>query len=254
MDNDLLIGLSRQATLERQFDVVANNIANLNTSGYKASTTVFAEYLMPGARENQFSGADRQLHFVHNTAGFRNFSQGPIQQTGNPLDIAIDGDAFLAVQTPGGERYTRNGSLKINATGQLVTALGTVVNGDNGPITFQPNDREISISADGRITVLDGPTHIEAQRGKLKVVNFAQPQQLQGEGDNLFAVPAGVNAQPATSVRVVQGAVEGSNVNAVGEMSRMIEINRTYSTIASLLQSQTDQRQTALDKLAEVPN
>jgi flagellar basal-body rod protein FlgF len=254
MENAILVGLSRQTILERQIDMVANNIANLNTTGFKALKSVFQEYLAPSARDTAAVPADAQVHFVYDRTAFRNLGQGPIQQTGNPLDIAINGDAFLSVQTPGGERFTRDGALQINATGQLVTLDGAVVNGDNGPIVFQPNDRNISISADGRISALEGLTNTETQRGKLKLTTFAQPQQLQDQGANLLSAPAGATGQPATAaVRVIQGAVEGSNVNGVEEMTRMIEINRTYSMIAGMLQSQQDARQSAIDKLADVP-
>src|ERR1700674_2688338 len=101
MENAILIGLSRQVTLERQIDMVANNIANLNTTGYKAMKSVFNEYLNPSARDNAASPADAQVHFVYDRTAFRNLGQGPVQQTGNPLDIAINGDAFLSVQTQG---------------------------------------------------------------------------------------------------------------------------------------------------------
>jgi flagellar basal-body rod protein FlgF len=251
MDNTFLVAMSRQVTLEREMDVVANNIANLNTAGFKATSSVFREFLNTVAQENDFAPVDAPVHFVIDRTAYRNPGQGPIQQTGNPLDVAINGDAFLSVQTAAGERFTRNGAMVINADGQLVTADGSVVNGDNGPIAFQPNDRNVSISADGRITVLEGLTNIETQRGKLKLVSFAQPQSLQNEGNNLFSAPGGVVGQPApAAVRVVQGAVEGSNVNGVREMTRMIEINRTYSLIASLMQAQDDTR--TLDRLADV--
>ncbi|SRR5579871_5384322 len=252
MDNSLLVAMSRQVTLEREIDVVANNIANLNTTGFKATSSVFGEFLNTIAQENDFAPADAPVHFVIDRTAFRNLGQGPIQQTGNPLDVAINGDAFLSVQTAAGERYTRNGALVINAAGQLVTADGAVVNGDNGPIVFQANDRNISISADGRVSVLEGLTNAETQRGKLKLVSFAQPQGLQSEGNNQFSAPAGVTGQPApTSVTVVQGAIEGSNVNGVREMTRMIEINRTYSLIASIMQALGDPK--TIDRLADVP-
>ena len=255
MQNATLVGLSRLAALERQFDVVANNIANLNTAGFKASSPVFQEFLSSGAEENEFSATDATpVHFVNDPMTIVDWSEGPIQQTGNPLDIAIDGNAFLAVQTTAGERYTRNGALKINAAGTLVTSDGTPIAGDNGSIVFQTNDRNVSISADGRISVVDGAGSVDTLRGKLKLVSFATQQQLQPEGASLFSVPAGVVPQPAAKVRVIQGAIEGSNVNGVVQMSRMIELNRTYALVASLLKSQGDQSSQSLDKLAEVPS
>jgi flagellar basal-body rod protein FlgF len=253
VDNTYLIGMSRQVALERQLDMVANNIANMNTTGFKASSLVFEEFMTSQARENDFAPADAQVHFVVDSTAYRNLSQGPVQQTGNPLDVAINGDAFLSVQTTAGERFTRAGALLINANGQLVTAEGNVVNGDGGPIVFQATDRNISISGDGRISVLEGLNNVETLRGKLKLVSFAQPQRLQHEGGKLFSAPAGVvglAAPPAVSV--IQGAIEGSNVNAVREMSRMIEINRTYSMIASLLKTQSDPK--TLDRLAAMPS
>ena len=254
MHHGPLVGLARQMALERQFDVVANNIANLNTTGFKSSASVFQEFLAPGARDMNFARADSQVHSVLDRVQFRDFGQGPIQQTGNPLDVALDGDGFLAVQTAAGERYTRSGALQINATGELVTPDGDKVAGDNGPITFQATDRNISISADGRITVIEGTNTTETARGKLKLVSFAQPQRLAETGASLFAAPPGVVAQPAINARVIPGAIEGSNVNGVLEMTRMIEINRTYSQIASLLQSQDDEHKNSVDKLAQVPN
>src|SRR4029079_13841240 len=117
MENASLVGLSRQVALQRQLDVVANNIANLNTTGYKSDNTVFHEFLMPGVRASAFRGADQRVSFVHDRATWTAFTLGPVESTRNPLDVAIGGDAFLTVQTPRGERYTRNGALQINAQG-----------------------------------------------------------------------------------------------------------------------------------------
>jgi len=254
MHHGPLVALARQMALERQFDVVANNIANLNTTGFKSSTAVFEEFMASGAGDSSFAGADARVHSVLDRAAVRDFGQGPIQQTGNPLDIALDGDAFVAVQSAGGERYTRNGALQINAAGELVTADGDKVAGDAGPIVFQTTDHKVAISTDGRITVIEGANTTETLRGKLKLVSFAQPQRLEEAGASLFAAPPGLAAQPAAKVRVLQGAIEGSNVNGVLEMTRMIEINRTYSQIASLLQSQDEEHRNSVDKLAQVPN
>jgi flagellar basal-body rod protein FlgF/flagellar basal-body rod protein FlgG len=254
MENALLIGLSRQIALKRELEVVANNVANLNTNGYKADGSVFEEYLMPGARADQFRGADRRLSYVHDRATWHDFSSGPVQQTGNPLDVAIDGDAFLVVQTPRGERYTRNGSFQLDATGQLVTSEGYQVLGEGGPIQFQSTDRNVSIGADGTITVLEGTnTSSDAVRGRLRLVRFERRGQLQKDGSSLFAAPPDVTPQPAQKARVVQGKIEQSNVRGVVEMARMVEVTRTYTQIASLIQQQGDLRRGAIDKLAEVP-
>ena len=126
MENTLLVGLSRQTLLERQLDVVANNIANVNTTGYKADSSLFEEFLTSGAHEDNFVGADRRVSYVQDRATYRDFAQGAADQTKNPLDLAIDGSGFLVVQTPAGERYTRDGGLQLNNQGQLVTLSGTV--------------------------------------------------------------------------------------------------------------------------------
>jgi flagellar basal-body rod protein FlgF len=255
MENTSLIGLSRQIALHRELDVVANNIANLDTSGFKADGTVFQEFLMPVARANRFQGSDQNLSYVQDRATWHNFSAGPTRTTGSPLDVAIDGDAFLVVQTPRGERYTRNGGLQINATGELVTSTGDRVLGDGGPIQFQPTDNSISIGRDGTISVREGGSATSnSSRGRLRLVRFEQPQSLIKDGTSMFRTAAGVAPQPAgTNTRVVQGSLEQSNVRPVIEMARMVELTRAYTQIATMLQQVGDQRRAAIEKLAEVP-
>ncbi len=256
MENAILVGVSRQIALERELDVVANNIANAATTGFKADRPVFQEYLMPVARENRFPGPDRQLSFVYDRGIWHDFRQGPIQTTGNPLDIAIDNNAFLAVQTPAGERYTRNGALQINSQGQIVTADGSVVLGENGPIVIQQFDHDIQVAPDGRVTVIEGNnTRTESIRGRFRLVTFNDPQQLQKDGANNFLAPTGLAPRPVatTDIRIVSGALEKSNVNGIQEMSRMIEITRTYTQVANMIQAQSDLRRQAIEKLADVP-
>jgi flagellar basal-body rod protein FlgF len=254
MENPLLVGLSRQVALRRELEAVANNIANLNTSGFKADATVFEEFLMPVARDNQFGVADRRLSFVHDRATWHDLSQGPIQNTGNPLDLAIKGDAFLAVQTAAGERYTRNGALQINANGELVTSEGDRVLGENGPIQFQSTDNSVKIAPDGTIRVREGTNAtIDAARGKLRLVSFEQAARLQKDGGSLFRAPDGLLPQPAVRASVTQGAIEKSNVRAVVEMTRMIEITRTYTQVATMLQQHSELRRSSIEKLGTAP-
>ena len=253
MENMLLVGLSRQMTLERQMDVVANNVANVNTTGYKADRSLFEEFLNSRAHEDNFVGRDRRVSYVQDRGTFKDFSQGAAEQTKNPLDVAIDGGGFLVVQTPAGERYTRDGGLQINNQGQLVNASGYQVLGASGPIVFQPTDHDITIAADGNVTVLEGVNRIDSVRGKLRLVSFADAQKLQKEGSNLYSAGAGAAAQPDATSRVRQGFIEKSNVNSVAEMSRMIEVTRAYTQISAMLQQQGDLRKSALEKLADVP-
>jgi flagellar basal-body rod protein FlgF len=251
MENASLVGLSRQVALSRELDVIANNVANLATSGYKADGSLFEEYLSTGARA---AGSGGRVSYVRDRGIWHDMSQGPVERTGNPLDIAIQGNGFLTVQTARGQRYTRNGALQINATGQLVTSEGNPVLGTGGPIVFQPNDREISISPDGSVSVREGNARTETVRGRIQLVSFVNPQSLQKDGGSTFNAVNGAAPQPAGDSSIVQGAVEKSNVRGVVEMSRMIEITRSYTQIATMLQQQSDQNQQAIDKLAEVPN
>jgi flagellar basal-body rod protein FlgF len=254
MENTLLVSLSRQTALRRELDIVANNIANLNTTGFKADGAVFSEYLQSSARAGQFAGPDQRLSFVQDRMSWHDMSQGTVQQTGNPLDVALDGDGMLVVQTPRGERYTRNGSLQIGANGELVTGSGDKVLGDNGPIVFQPTDNDIVITKDGTIKVREGVSlNSDTTRGKLRLVTFENAQQLQKDGASTFSVPDGVVPQPVKSINVVQGAIEKSNVRSVIEMTRMIAISRAYTEVAGILQQQSDLRKSAIQQLADVP-
>jgi flagellar basal-body rod protein FlgF len=253
MGNHLLVGLSRQVVLERQMDVVANNVANINTNGFKADRSLFEEFLTSRAHEDNFTGRDRRISFVQDRGTFKDFAQGAFEFTKNPLDVAIDGPGFLVVQTPAGERYTRDGGLKVNNQGQLVNSSGYPVLGGSGPIVMQPTDKEITIAADGNVTVLEGTSRVDSVRGKLRVVRFADTQKLVKDGANLYSAGDGIGPQPDTASKVSQGYIEKSNVNSVVEMSRMIEVTRAYTSISSMLQQQGDLRKTALEKLADVP-
>ena len=251
MQNALLIGLSRQVALSRELDVVANNIANINTTGYKADGALFEEYLSSAARSGQAQG---RVSYVRDRGTWHDLSTGPIERTGNPLNVAIDGNAFLVVQTARGERYTRNGALQINGTGQLVTSEGDAVLGDAGPIVFQPTDNQVTFSKDGTISVREGTSKTDSARGSLRLVAFESAQQLQKDGSSTFAAAGDAQPRPTKASRVIQGSIEKSNVRGVVEMSRMIEVTRAYTQLATILQQQSDQGQQNLNKLAEVPN
>jgi flagellar basal-body rod protein FlgF len=253
MENALLVGLARQATLERQLNVVANNIANVNTTGYKADQSLFEEYLRSGAHEDNFVGRDRAVSYVQDRATFHDMTEGPLQQTNNPLDVAIDGGGFLAVQTAAGELYTRDGNLQLNNVGQLVTENGDAVLGTAGPILFQPTDHDINISPDGTITVQEGAGRTDTIRGKLRMVSFADAQQILKQGSNLYSLGEGAQPQPDLKSTLKQGYIEKSNVNSVAEMSRMMEVTRSYTAVSNMLQQESDLHKSAIEKLADVP-
>jgi len=254
MENALLVGLSRQMALSHELDVLANNVANIDTNGYKADNALFSQYLMPHASDQQFTGNDRRISYVQDRASWIDMSPGAVQHTGNPLDVAIDGPGYITVLTPRGQRYTRSGALAINGSGQLVTAAGDTVIGDGGPITFQPTDHDVVISPNGIITVREGTSPADSPRGRIQLSVFDRPQRLQKDGNSTFMAPNGVNPNPApASTRVVQGAIEKSNVNGVAAMTRLIEITRSYADIANILQQQSEQRRNALSQLSQTP-
>ena len=249
MQNTLLVGLSRQVALGRELEVVANNIANVNTTGFKADGSIFEEFLNSNARADQ---TGNRVSFVRDRGTWHDLSSGAVEKTGNPLDIAIDGKGFLVVQTPRGERYTRNGSFQISNTGELVTSEGSQVMGEAGPIKFQPTDNQISISGDGTISVREGNATTDSQRGTLRMVTL-EAANLQKDGASTFSTVTGTPA-PTKGSRIMQGMVEKSNVRAVVEMTRMIEVTRSYTQIAAMLSQQADMQRSSLTKLAEVPN
>ncbi len=252
MDNALLVGLSRQVALRRELDVIANNIANLNTTGFKGESVMFEQYLDPTARHDHFTGNDRRIAFVLDRATLQDFSQGPVQRTEAPLDVAIDGPGFFAVQTPNGERFTRAGNFHLNPQGQLVTNNGQLVLGNGGPIVFEPTDTNIAIAADGTVSATNAAGQT-GERGRLRISTFANPTQLVAQGDNLWAASPGIAPQPATpATRILQGALEKSNVHAVKEMNRMLEVTRAYTNISNMQQRTDELRRKAIERLAEV--
>jgi len=231
-------------------DVIANNLANLNTTGFKGESVQFEEFLSSPARVDSFPIGHRRVSFVQDRSTMTDHSQGPVEMTGSPLDVAINGEGYLVVETPNGERYTRNGSLARNATGELVTSEGYRVRGANGPIQFDPNDVNIAIARDGTISALNG--NQIAERGKLQIMRFDRPQNLSKEGLSLYK--AG-NMQPQAAgekTSVIQGAVEKSNVKPILEMGRMIEVMRSYTSLANMMTKTDELRKTAINKLADV--
>jgi flagellar basal-body rod protein FlgF len=247
MENALLIGVSRQNALRRELDVIANNMANVTTNGFKARSSRFNEFLMPKASMETFQSTDRKLSYVIDAGTPIDLSSGAIERTGNPLDVAIKGQGFLVVQAPQGERYTRNGSMALSPQGQLVTLDGHLVQGENGPITIGPTETGISIAPDGTVTTSQG------QRGRIRIVQFQNVQELRNDGANLFSTDEA--PQPAgLAARIEAGTVERSNVRPVIEMSRMIEVNRSYASVSSMIGRIDELRRSAISRLADVQN
>jgi flagellar basal-body rod protein FlgF len=242
IENAQLISLSRQMALQRQMDVVANNMANINTTGFKAEQLLFEEYVMPVASNRDFPRLDQPLSYVQDWATIHDLSGGALVQTGSELDVGLNGDGFFAVQTPAGERWTRSGAFQLDAGGTLVDLNGNAVLGQGGPIRFGPEETNILIAADGSISSSAGA------KGRLRLVEFDNPQALSREGSNLFAGGAPIEAR---NTRVMQGFVERSNVSGVAEMAEMIRVTRAYESAASLAQKQDELRRSAIQRLGE---
>lgn len=243
MENAQLINLSRQIALQRQMDVVANNIANINTSGFKAEALLFEEFVMPVASDRDFAYPDQPLSYVQDWATIGDFSGGALVETGNPFDIALVGDGFMAVDTPAGERWTRGGTFAINSEGILVDMNGNPLLSDGGPVAFDASETDIQIATDGTISSSAGV------KGRLRVVEFANLQELTREGDTQFA---GGTPIAASATQVMQGSIEKSNVSGVAEMSEMIRVQRAYESLASMMQRQDDIRRNAIQRLGSL--
>ena len=212
---------TRQNTLETQ----ANNVANASTVGFKAQRMIYSTF-----EADKRAETDRQLLVAGASAQTNtDFSTGTIRDTGRGMDVAIEGDAFIQIQTPRGIRFTRAGNMTVSETGQLVTKTGDLVVGEKGPITI-PRDQELSIGQKGVLSA--GGKDIDT----LALVRFNNPTAaLMKDGDTLFAATGSEPPQAATNSRVIQGSLEGSNINAVSEMVAMINNNREFESLQKSL-------------------
>jgi flagellar basal-body rod protein FlgF len=245
MDNSLLVSLSQQIAAYRSMDVIANNIANASTPGFKRETAKFEEYVTRVAPSEGQIGL-QSVSFVKDAGISRDLSQGNIQNTGAPFDFAINGNGYFVVQTPAGMRYTRDGHFTLDASGQVVNSDGYALQGDGGAITITPDDGNVQVGMDGTLSGRTG------QIGKLQVVDFANDRTLVKQGANLYSTTQSPIA--AANATIGQGMLESSNVQPVLEISHMIEVMRAYQATASLSQSQEDMIRQAVTKLGQMPN
>jgi flagellar basal-body rod protein FlgF len=244
MENVLLIALSRQVALRREMDVIANNVANAGTNGFKRRSADSREFQMPVASGDTFKrGQDRRVSFVVDRGTPLDTSTGALERTNNPLDAAISGDGWFVVRTPQGERFTKNGAMMLNAAGELVNSDGHAMIGEQGPFTFGNEETNLAISGDGTVSSSNG------SRGRLRIVRFANQQALENAGANLFTTTQ--QPEPATNARLQTGVIERSNVQPVIEISRMIEVTRRYQSVASLIGRTDETRRTAIQRLGE---
>ncbi|MBI3419730.1 MAG: flagellar basal-body rod protein FlgF [Proteobacteria bacterium] len=235
MDTPLYVLLSQQDALDRQMAVVAHNIANASTTGFKGQDVLFEDFIKRLDPKNE-------THFVVDQATLRNTSQGPLVRTENPLDFAISGQGYFPVQTPQGVQYTRQGSFQLDAEGNLVTMDGfKVLGAGNTGITIPSEATQISVGSDGTISTDAGDL------GKLQPVRFADEQQLTETYNGFYSTTAAPETDSTAIVE--QGMVESSNVNPVAEMTRVIEISRAYQRVANLISSENDRLRNAIRDL-----
>lgn len=240
MDRMIYVGMTAAKHTMLQLAAVSQNLANINTTGFKADVNMFSAIPVHGP------GNPTREYVVNSLAG-SDFSAGTIEHTGNPLDVAVVGDGWLTVKMPdGSEAYTRNGNFKIDPNGILQTSAGLPVVGmDGGSIAIPPNT-QVTIGQDGTISTVQSGDMPSATTilGRLKLVNPQDNQLVKGL-DNLFRMRNGKPADADANVRVSSGSLESSNVNAVESMIDMINLGRSYDMQMKLLQTADQNAQTA---------
>ena len=249
MLRSLWISKTGMEAQQLQLDNISHNLANVATNGYKKSHAVFEDLIYQNLRQSGSASSDQtQLPTglqvglgVRPVATARDFTQGSLQQTGNTLDVAISGNGFFQVTMPDGTTaYTRDGSLKLDANGQIVTNNGYTV---QPGITFPPNAQSISIAADGTVTATLPGTATPSTLGQLQLANFANPAGLDPKGENLYAETAASGTPTASTPgtnglgRLQQGFLETSNVNVVEELVSMISTQRAYELNSKAIQT-----------------
>jgi flagellar basal-body rod protein FlgG len=249
MLRSLWISKTGMEAQQLQLDNISHNLANVATNGYKKSHAVFEDLIYQNLRQSGSATSDQtQLPSglqvglgVRPVATARDFTQGSLQQTSNTLDVAISGNGFLQVTLPDGTTgYTRDGDMKMDANGQLVTNNGYAI---QPGITIPPNAQSISIGADGTVSVTLPGTPTPSTLGQLQLANFANPGGLDPKGGNLYAETA-ASGTPTAAVpgtnglgTLRQGFVETSNVNVVEELVSMISTQRAYELNSKAIQT-----------------
>jgi flagellar basal-body rod protein FlgF len=247
MDNALYVGLSRQMVLQRALEVTANNIANMDTAGFKV------EQLMvqtdPATPDN--APATEPIKYVLDHGLARNFGQGSMEETGNQTDLAIEGPGFFTVQTASGPRYTRDGRFTLDPTGKLTDTQGNPVAGaGGGQITLDPQNGPFTVSKDGVVSQIS-PQGQTVQVGKIAVSRFTDLSALTKEGDNLYSAAGGQTPVEAPDARIHQGMVEKSNVQPVAEIVRLIDITRAYERVSNMMSQTEDLSESAVQRLGK---
>ncbi|MBI5755604.1 MAG: flagellar basal-body rod protein FlgF [Nitrospirae bacterium] len=238
MNKGIYPALSGGIAYEKMITVISNNVANINTSGYKADRPVFKVDMPSAALDGNnppptpfskggqggiIGGLDDKFYTEIDSL-FTDFSAGVIKQTGNPLDLAIEGDGFFVIDSPDGPRYTRSGNFTLDASNMLTTVDGDMVSGDNGPIILEQG--RITIDSEGRVSVNGSEVN------RIRIVDFDRPYNLEKDQGNMFA---GLGERTAEGYKILQGAIELSNVNSVKEMASMITVLRGYESYQKVM-------------------
>ncbi|MEE9422767.1 MAG: flagellar basal-body rod protein FlgF [Gammaproteobacteria bacterium] len=229
MDRVLFIMSSGAKQIMHAQTLNSNNLANANTTGFQADLANFDDQQLTGA------GVDSRTYSVAENSGV-SFSKGSIVSTGRDLDVAVNGDGWIAVQSPdGSEAYTRAGDLQVNINGQLLTGAGHPVMGDGGPLVI-PEFEKLEIGTDGTVSIRpigQQPTVI-AEVGRIKLVSPDMSELVKGE-DGLLRTRAGTDAEASNEVSLVNGVIESSNVNAVEALVNMIDYSRQFEMAIKLM-------------------
>lgn len=245
MDSGLYAACAGLMARTDSLDAIANNLANTSTAGYRARQGSFSSVLAESGRQPLGS----VLNQVTNNYGVLGSThmdqiQGSMNTTGNPMDFAVQGPGYFAVQTHGGVQYTRNGSFKVSPQGQLTTQTGEAVLGENGVVQLLPGT--VSVSTDGTISS-NG-----AVAGRLKLVEFAPGTELQAAGNNFYTAPA-TSVVPAANSTVQQGMLENSNVNPIASVVQLIDAQRSAETMRHALSMfDSEMNKTAAEDLPRV--
>lgn len=244
MDNTIYVALSRQMALRNELNVIANNVANVDTPGFKLEQMLYKTE--PGATAKSADGPSK-VNFVLDDKVARDFGQGALRQTGSPFDLAIEGTGFFRVSTSGGERYTRDGRFTLAPDGKLSAQDGAPVLDPSGrEIVIDPSKGQVAIGKDG--TVTQGTEQV----GKIGIVRFESLASLEKTGENRLKNVLNQTPRPATDATVHQGYLEASNVNSVLEITRLIEVSRSYELLSKILEQTTDLDRRSIERLGRV--
>jgi flagellar basal-body rod protein FlgF len=224
--------------MQRKMEVIANNLANSSTAGFKGEQMMFVEYLADVVGKDEIS-------FVQDIAVVRDYREGAFAPTSNPLDIAISGKGWLVVDTPDGMNYTRNGHLQIDSRNTLTTPAGHPVLGENDrPIVLTATGGPLVISPDGTVTA-DGQV-----AGRIKLVSFENEQELRKKSESLYTTEA--PPLPAPDARIGQGLIEESNVKPIVEITNMIAALRSFQSAQQVIEEEHKRQMEAVDGLTQV--